>query len=205
MPDRLDIAAHLHAELARDDPWGLDANPFETRRFAAMLDLIRPRAPFRRGLEVGCAAGAFTAELAPLCGRLDVVDVIPAALDRAAERLGRPAHVTWQVADVAEARFEPGAYDLIVAAEVLYYLDDRDALARAVESLTGALAPDGLLVLGSAVDEAAIRWGLIGGAETAMALLSSRLGSAGMTTCRGADAGEHCLIVGYIGATAQLA
>lgn len=204
MSASLDIAAHLEAELAKGDPWGLDANPFEARRFEAMLDLIRPRAPVGRALEVGCAAGAFTAALAPLCGRLDVVDLMPAALERAAARLDHPAHVTWRVADVAEGRFERGAYDLIVAAEVLYYLKDADTLARAVEGLVEALAPGGLLVLGSAVDEAAVRWGLIGGAETAMALLSRRLAHVGTTTCRGADAGEHCLIVGYERQTAPL-
>lgn len=200
----LDIAAHLETELASPDPWGLDGNPFETRRFHAILDQIRPDAPYGRGLEVGCAAGAFTAALAPLCRRLDVVDVMPTALSRAAERLGHPAHVTWRVADVAAAELEAEAYDLIVAAEVLYYLPDAATLARAVAGLSAALAPGGRLVLGSAVDQAAQRWGLIGGAETAMDLFSRLLREEARTSCRGADAGEDCLVVSYVRHKAKL-
>ncbi len=198
MSASLDIAAHLEAELAQADPWRLDANPFEARRFAAMLEQVQAGAPFGRGLEIGCAAGAFTAMIAPLCDGLDVIDLMPAALERAAERLGRPAHVSWRVADVADAGLEAGVYDLIVAGEVLYYLPDAATLARAVEGLTAALAPGGRLVLSSAVDAAATRWGLIGGAETAMGLLSAALDEAGRASCRGADAGEDCLIVSYV-------
>jgi hypothetical protein len=79
---------------------------------------------------------------------------------------------------------------------VLYYLSP-EALPRAVETLACALEPGGLLVLGSAVDEACFRWGLPGGAETAMAELSGHLRETARITCHGADWGENCLIVSY--------
>ncbi|MET0272374.1 MAG: SAM-dependent methyltransferase [Phenylobacterium sp.] len=197
MPPELDIRRHLETELASPDPWRLDANPFEQRRFDAMMALIAPSAPFGRGLEVGCAAGAFTARLAPCCRRLDVIDVVPEALERAAARLPDAAHVTWEIADIA-GDFDPTPrFDLIVVAEVLYYVDGPEALRRAVDTLGSALLPGGILVFGSAVDDACRRWGLFGGAETAMAEWDRRLRETARLAITGADWGENCLVVSY--------
>src|SRR2546421_151113 len=112
----IDIEAHLAQELAADDPWRLEGNPFESRRYEAMLRLIRSRGRIDRALEVGCAAGAFTERLVPHCDDLHVIDIQPQAIDRARRRLGDGAKVTWAVASAdADSASEP--YDLIVVAE----------------------------------------------------------------------------------------
>lgn len=181
----------------------MDSNIFEQRRYAIILDMMRAHRhtqgkAFQQGLEVGCAAGVFTALLAPHCQALHVVDVMPAAIERAAARLKGQNHVSWEVAS-AESEFADGrTFDLIVVAEVLCYLPDHDTLRRAVDRLSARLAPGGLLIFGSAVDETTKRWGLLGaGAETTMAMWESSLREVYRAACVGDSWGENTRIVAY--------
>lgn len=192
----MDVAAHLQAEMASDDPWGLDANPFEQRRFDAMLELIGP-GPYARALEVGCAAGAFTERLLPLCRSLHVVDLLPQALERTRARLSADAPVTFEAASVTDRFAEGRTFDLIVVAEVLYYLPDEAARRQAVLALARRLEPGGRLIFGSARDAACARWGLGSGAETTGAQLASVLEEVERREVHGRDAGEDCAIIAY--------
>lgn len=199
MGGSLNVAEHLRAEMEAADPWRLGTNLFEQRRYAIILDMMRAHGgTFARGLEVGCAAGVFTALLAPHCRALHVIDVMPAAIERAAARLKDYAHVTWEVSS-ADGDFAPGeTFDLIVVAEVLCYLPDHDTLRRAVDGLAARLAPGGLLVFGSAVDETTRRWGLLGaGAETTMKEWERSLREINRAACMGDYWGEDTRIVAY--------
>lgn len=192
------IRRHLRDELARPDPWNLESNPFEQRRFDALIGALAGRAPFARALEVGCAAGAFTERLAAHCRELEVMDVAPEAIARTRARLPADYRLRGRTGDLAEADLPAARFDLIVAAEVLYYLPSKAALQRAVGALAQALAPGGLLVFGSASDEACGRWGLVAGAETTMALLAGQLREVSRTRRQGSYWGEDCLVVGYV-------
>jgi LmbE family N-acetylglucosaminyl deacetylase/SAM-dependent methyltransferase len=193
----LDVDAHLKEEIGSADPWRLNSNPFEQKRYEAMLAMARARGRFGRGLEVGCAAGAFTDQLAPLCDRLHVIDVLPEAIDLASQRLNAHRNVTWEVASVV-ADFAPGeSFDLIVVAEVLCYLPDRATLRAAIERLAGRLNEGGLLIFSSAVDAACAKWGLLFGAETAAVEWERVLRETNRIACKGAYWGEDCRIVSY--------
>ena len=146
MTSALNVADHLRAEMASDDPWKLGTNLFEQRRYAIILDMMRTHAAtegamFERGLEIGCAAGVFTALLAPHCKSLHVVDVMPAAIERAATRLKDRGNITWEVSSVTEDFAAGKLFDVIVVAEVLCYLPDHDTLRRAVDMIASKLAP----------------------------------------------------------------
>jgi LmbE family N-acetylglucosaminyl deacetylase/SAM-dependent methyltransferase len=199
MSASLNVAEHLRAEIASADPWRLGANLFEQRRYAIILDMMRAHGrTFERGLEVGCAAGVFTEMLAPHCRTLHVVDVMPAAIERAATRLKDHRHITWEVSS-AEGDFAAGqTFDLIIVAEVLCYLPDHETLANAVAALATRLAPGGLLIFGSAVDETTKRWGLLGaGAETTMKEWERHLREVNRAACMGDYWGENTRLVAY--------
>src|SRR5688572_1818678 len=107
MAGPLNVSDHLKAEMASEDPWRLGTNLFEARRYAIILDMMRthagaPGAMFDRGLEIGCAAGVFTSLLAPQCKALHVVDVMPAAIERASARLKDRRNITWEVSSVTD-------------------------------------------------------------------------------------------------------
>lgn len=197
MAAALDVGQHLETEIATPDPWRLESNPFEHERYNRMLNLARAHGPFERGLEVGCAAGVFTELLAPYCRTLHVVDVLPAAVERASRRTRGRQGITWEVASVCDS-FAPGkTFDLIVVAEVLCYMPDLRTLSQAINQLASRLEPGGLLIFGSAVDATCERWGLVAGAETAMREWDRLLRQIDVTSCTGSYWGENCRIVAY--------
>lgn len=186
----------LERELVADDPWRLEANPFERERYTQMLRMSLSRQGIASALEVGCAAGAFTEMLAPHCRRLTVVDVVPQAISRARSRTERWSHIGWKVADLQHFS-PPERFDLIVVAEVLYYLSDTLEMRTAVDNLVGMLAPDGLVVFGSARDHVCRRWGHVAGAETVIAMLNEVLVEVERVHCQGESDNEDCLIAGF--------
>ncbi|THK33370.1 methyltransferase domain-containing protein [Ensifer sp. MPMI2T] len=183
----------LHRELSAEDPWRLDGNAFEQARHSQMLRLSLSEGPISNALEVGCAAGAFTEKLAPHCKQLTVIDVVPQAIARTRERIKESSHISWIVADVQQFSTQQ-LFDLIVVAEVLYYLEDVAAMRAAVHNLVSMLAPSGHMVFGSALDANCRRWGHVAGAETIIAMLNETLIEVEQLYCRGASANEDCLL-----------
>ncbi len=103
------------------DPWDLEISELDQQSYARQLALISDRR-YRRVLELGCGAGAFTARLVDHAAHVLAVDVAPAAIERAQAR-GTLPNVEFRAADaigfdvVAE-----GPWDLVVMSETIYYL-----------------------------------------------------------------------------------
>ncbi|WP_409193001.1 nodulation methyltransferase NodS [Bradyrhizobium sp. RDM4] len=190
------IYQSLERELANDDPWRLDDNPFERERHTQLLRLSLSNSAVSNGLEIGCAAGAFTEKLAPHCQRLTVIDVMPRAIGRAVQRTKSWSHISWAATDVLQFTTAE-LFDLIVVAEVLYYLEDMTQMRTAIDNMVKMLAPGGHLVFGSARDTACKRWGHVAGAETVITILSEALIEVERVQCQGQSADEDCLLVRF--------
>ncbi|RDJ02005.1 nodulation methyltransferase NodS [Rhizobium grahamii] len=187
----------LSRELAADDPWRLDGNPFERERHAEMLRLALAGRSIDNALEVGCAAGAFTEKLAPHCRHLTVIDVVPQAITRSRRRTNNPKNVSWIVSDVEQFSSRE-MYDLIVVAEVLYYLGEIAQMRAAISNLLRILAPGGHLLFGSARDANCKRWGHAAGAETVMTLLNETLVEVERVELKGGSDNEDCLLARFL-------
>ncbi|MET4278426.1 MULTISPECIES: nodulation methyltransferase NodS [unclassified Bradyrhizobium] len=187
----------LERELANDDPWRLDDNPFERKRHTQLLRLSLSDGAVSNGLEVGCAAGAFTEKLAPHCKRLTVIDVMPRAIGRAVQRTKRWSHISWAASDILQFSTAE-LFDLIVVAEVLYYLQDMTQMRIAIDKMVKMLAPGGHLIFGSARDATCKRWGHVAGAETVIAMLTEALIEVERAQCQGQSADEDCLLVRFL-------
>lgn len=128
---------------ADPDPWGFETSPYEHEKRAATLAACGAAARGRI-LELGAANGVLAAALAPTAQRLVAVEAVDAAAALARERL-----TSWPHAEVAHGLIPgavpPGPYDLVVASEILYYLDD-SAYAATLEALPRWLAADARLV-----------------------------------------------------------
>ncbi|MDB5077377.1 MAG: glycosyl transferase family 2, partial [Chloroflexi bacterium] len=139
--------------VAREDPWNY-TSPYEQTKYEQTLSLL-PSTPIRRALEIGCAEGHFTVQLAPQVQRLVAVDISQIALERAAERCKDLGNITYETLDLTNEPL-PGRFDLIVCSEVLYYVGEVDALRAVAVKLAAALEPDGYLLMAHAnliVDE----------------------------------------------------
>ncbi len=125
------------------DPWGFADRWYERRKRAVTLAAL-PRRRFGRALELGCSVGVLTEELAGRCDDLLATDLSDAAVTAARQRLaGRPGV---RVERSPDPRSVPaGPFDLVVASEVLYYLDAAGR-AAVTAALVAGLAPDGVLL-----------------------------------------------------------
>jgi SAM-dependent methyltransferase len=135
---------------AHTDPWGYEVTPFNLERFEAAIELLdgaRRGERFERAWEIGCAEGAMTLRLAPICERLSAVDFIPLALERARARCQEFSNISFARWDL-QADPAPDTFYLIVITDVLGSLGGQQDIRRARDKLVSALAPGGYLLYG---------------------------------------------------------
>jgi trans-aconitate methyltransferase len=107
-----------------DDPWDFETSDYEQRKYAlTVASLPRPR--YVSAFEPGCSIGVLTEMLAARCDRLLATDVVPAALDRARDRLHGHAHVVVEQRAIPED-WPEGLFDLVVLSEIGYYFNEPD-------------------------------------------------------------------------------
>jgi len=106
----------------RGDPWELETSVFERERYARLIGILdRPK--YARILEIGCGAGAFTRQLAPLAERLLALDVSAKAIAKAQAAGDTPKHVEFRHANIMDYDMKKeGPWDLILISETIYYL-----------------------------------------------------------------------------------
>jgi predicted TPR repeat methyltransferase len=100
--------------------------------------------PFKNALELGGAIGEFTERLAPRCEQLTRIDVSATAAAMARRRLIDFPRVEVVRGAIPEAIPDRG-YDLVVASEILYFLDT-DAFERTLATIRARLVTGGRLV-----------------------------------------------------------
>lgn len=137
-------SSYFHDQYGRSgDPWGFETRWYEQRKHAISVAQL-PQMRYRRGFEAGCSIGVLTAQLAPRCDSLLSCDLVPAAVQAAAQRMAGHPHVAVRQAAIP-AQWPAGRFDLIVLSEILYYFDDAD-LRQVLDKATGALEPEGTLL-----------------------------------------------------------
>lgn len=141
--ERMSVAEFEALYRRNPDPWGYATSSYEREKYEATLAACGA-GPFRRALELGGSIGIFTAALVPRCRRMVTVDAAPTAVESARRRLAEQPQV-----EVVHGRIPrdipPGSYDLIVASEILYYLEPDD-LEATLGVLEARLEPGARLV-----------------------------------------------------------
>ncbi|NUR06504.1 MAG: methyltransferase domain-containing protein [Nocardioidaceae bacterium] len=126
---------------ADPDPWRVASSWYEQRKLSVLLASL-PRERYRSGWEPGCGIGVATERLAGRVDTLVASDVSPRAVAATSRRVDSTG------VRVVESGLPhvpvDGPVDLVVAAELLYYLEDLDA---AVGALASACASGAHLVL----------------------------------------------------------
>ena len=131
--------------LARD-PWQY-TSAYEKWKYGQELQLL-PATPIPQALELGCAEGIFTVQLAVYVEQLVAADISSVALTRATQRcvLQQCENVRLIQFDLTQDDLPIDRFDLIVCSEILYYMGDRAVLKKVVNKLAQALKPDGYLI-----------------------------------------------------------
>jgi SAM-dependent methyltransferase len=128
---------------AAPDPWGTETKAYESEKRARTLAACGP-GPFAAACDLGAGLGLLAAALAPRCARLLALDGAPTAIVAAARRLAPFARAEARVATLP-GDLPAGPFDLVVASEILYYLDD-GPFAATCAWLRDALVPGGRVV-----------------------------------------------------------
>lgn len=113
------------------DPWSFETSPYERAKYAATIQALPERA-ISNALEIGCSIGVLTQQLAARADHVLGVDVSDEALRTARAR--EIPNATFERRELPE-EMPHGPFDLIVASEVLYYLD-----APALDTMLDAIA-----------------------------------------------------------------
>jgi trans-aconitate methyltransferase len=125
------------------DPWQYRSSEYERAKYAATLAACGP-GRFASALELGGSIGVFSAQLAPRCDVLTTIDCSATAVAAARTRLADFPHASAVLGEIPDA-IKPTHHDLVVASEILYYLDD-DVLEATLERLREVLVIGGRLV-----------------------------------------------------------
>lgn len=140
---RDDGSAPWDALFATPDPWDY-GSAYEQEKYEHTLAVL-PDAPIGRALELACAEGMFTRQLAPRVGALIAADISQIALTRAEARCAGQKNVTFRRIDLTTDAL-PQGQDLITCSEVLYYLPTVEALSGVISAIHDGLAPGGRFV-----------------------------------------------------------
>jgi len=108
---------HLYRQAP--DPWNFVASDYEQGRYRTILDFLGSRR-YARAFEPGCSIGVLTALLAPICDRVEAIDISPTAVSRAREHCKKFANVDIACGALPEA-IPAGKFDLVVFSEIGYY------------------------------------------------------------------------------------
>ncbi len=145
---------------ASTDPWAYEKSEYEQARLDALAGMAADRR-YGAALEIGCAEGLFTERMAAFCDRITAVEFAPTARARAEARLRHlpSGRVTVHLGNIRSWIPPAGArFDLIVASDVLYYLDtngghrflDEPEFGPFLERVAGWLAPSGRMLVSHA-------------------------------------------------------
>lgn len=130
----------------KTDPWDFERQE-EKERFQyslELLDRVRPDAKFSTALEIGCAEGVFTEQLATRCDRLLAIDFVPTAIERARQRLQSHPEVQF---DCLDFETDPlGTFDLVVAMMVVDSTSPIEVRRRR-DRVVSLVRPGGFLLL----------------------------------------------------------
>jgi SAM-dependent methyltransferase len=127
-----------------EDPWSTYTDRDEALKRRAILHAMGP-GPWGRVLEVAAGNGSNSAAIAPRALRLDATEATSSGVALVAKSISGRSRAR-AIALTVPARLPRSRYDIVVVAEVLYYLTARD-MARTARDVAAALRPGGTLVL----------------------------------------------------------
>ena len=136
---------------ATRDPYGamLPYYRYQSLKYERLLALL-PDRRYASALDIGCGLGILTRQLAARSDTVLGVDFSDVAVDQASSLSLALPSVRYHQADILELdRKVTGRYELVVLADVLYYLSPlSDAVLKSIrEMVSDVVAPGGTLLL----------------------------------------------------------
>jgi SAM-dependent methyltransferase len=144
-------AAFEAAYQESDDPWA-SASPryrYQGLKYNRLVALL-PRKRFAHALDLGCGLGLLSQKLAARAERVLGLDIAPTAIEYARRRGAAFDNLAFEPGDILDLPISlNGKFDLVVVADVLYYLSplDEAVLRSVVRRIADLLTPGGTCLL----------------------------------------------------------
>lgn len=136
----------FEARYAADpDPWRVRDSWYERRKEGVLLALLA-RERYEHAWDAACGTGALAVALCRRCGRITASDASPRAVALTADLLSGTPHASALVNRLPGVPPLASAPDLVVLAEVLYYLPV-DERSRSLDAVTTLAAGDAEVVV----------------------------------------------------------
>jgi 2-polyprenyl-3-methyl-5-hydroxy-6-metoxy-1,4-benzoquinol methylase len=100
-------------------------------------------------LDFGCGSGAITNKLSKVAKSIDAIDISSGMLEFAKKQAEKDsvANINYIQASIFDGRFKDEKYDVILAFNVLHYIED---MPRLIERINTLLKPNGVFVSSTA-------------------------------------------------------
>ena len=132
--------------LESPDPWNYRSSPYERQKYERVLACaLKWRAASESALEVGCSIGVFSRMLTHHFDKVTAIDVSKEALSAATRYNSTAKNVRFMHSDLQSLDTD-GQYDVIVCAEVLYYVLEKD-VEIVCRQLSRYLSTRGIILL----------------------------------------------------------
>jgi SAM-dependent methyltransferase len=144
-------AAFEAAYQESEDPWA-SASPryrYQALKYDRLVALL-PHKQFKHALDLGCGLGLLSQRLVPYADQVLGMDIAPTAIELARQRAKGLDNVAFEHGDVMNLpETLNGRFDLVVVADLLYYLSplDESVLRSVVNRIAELLAPGGVCLL----------------------------------------------------------
>jgi SAM-dependent methyltransferase len=144
-------AAFESAYRESDDPWA-SASPhyrYQGLKYEKLVALL-PRKRFKNALDLGCGLGLLSQKLALRADRVLGIDFSATAIEHAGRRASAFDNLAFELGDILDLPSSlDGKFDLVVVADVLYYLSplDEDVLHAVAHRIARLLIPGGTCLL----------------------------------------------------------
>jgi SAM-dependent methyltransferase len=133
------------------DPWASASRSYRYQglKYEKLVALL-PRKRFKSALDLGCGLGLLSQKLACRAEHVLGIDIAPAAIEQARRRGAAFENLAFEPGDILDLPASlDGRFDLVVVADVLYYLSplDEAVLRSVVRRIADLLTPGGTCLL----------------------------------------------------------
>jgi len=115
----------------KKNSWNYSKSEYELRRHKKIIEFVK-QIPHKTILEVGCAEGHLAKKLTEISAHVTAIDVSPIAVKRA--QINAPKAKV-KLAKLEDFKIPKEKFDVIVCADVLCYLKDKEAVVTRIEEL----------------------------------------------------------------------
>jgi len=129
----------------KDDVWDYKTSKYELNKYQRSFDALGGQR-FKSSLEIGCSIGVFTNMLADISDNVTAIDISDIAINKAKVECINKNNISFRQSDLFQFNTNV-QFDLVCAAEVLYYLADNEAMIESVvKNITKMLSTGGKLL-----------------------------------------------------------